>query len=117
MARYSKADESERRTAKVTVQLAPTERQELAADAARQGSPLSEHIRQLCLRRAAAPVVVAGTRRNPEARELMQHLSAIGNNLNQLARQANVNGAVPEEQRLHEVLEAVKTAMGRVLAL
>jgi hypothetical protein len=117
MARYSKSNESERRTAQVTVQLAPTERQKLQAEAEQAGAALSEHIRQLCLGRAAGVTIVAGTRRNPEAKALMNELSAIGNNLNQLARHANTNGRMPEVHELRRTLDVVKSAMARVIAL
>jgi hypothetical protein len=118
VARYSKTDDSERRTAKVTVQLAPTERQRLEKEAQRAGAALSEHVRHLCLRRGGARVgTIARTRRNPEAKGLMDELRAIGINLNQLTRHANTSGAMPEARELRDVIEILKAAMGRVLAL
>ena len=118
MARYKTTDTSERRTAQVTVQLAPTERERLAEDAQRAGAALSEHVRHLCLRRGGAGAgTVARTRRNPEAKGLMDELRAIGINLNQLARHANTSGAMPEAHELRDAIEILKATMGRVLAL
>jgi hypothetical protein len=117
MARYELAYSGERRTAHLGVQLTPSERQGLAEAAEGAGARLSDYVRSLCLQRSAAAGLVAGTRRNPEAKALMFELTAIGNNLNQLARHANTSGRMPEAAALHEVLELVKAAMGRVLAL
>jgi len=117
MARYEQSYSGERRTAKVGVKLTPTERAELEAAAGKAGARLSEYVRELCLRRSAAAGIVAGTRRNPEAKALMGELAAIGNNLNQLARHANVNGAMPEAGELRETITVLKSAMARVLAL
>jgi hypothetical protein len=58
-----------------------------------------------------------GARRNPEAKRLMYELSAIGNNLNQLARVANTVHAAPQEHELKAMIEILKAAMARVLAL
>jgi hypothetical protein len=117
MARYEQSYAGERRSAFVGVQFTPTERAELVDGAAAAGARLSEYVRELCLRRSAAPVIVAGVRRNPEAKALINELIAIGNNLNQLARHANINGAMPEAEELYAVITTVKAAMARVLAL
>ena len=67
MARYERSYVGERRTAPLRLQLTPSERAELEAAAARQGAPtLSTYARELLFRRPGG--VVAGTRRNPEAK-------------------------------------------------
>ena len=117
MARYRATDASERRTAKVTVQLAPTERERLRAAAAREGKALSDYVRQLCLRRGGRPPVVAGTQRNPAAKELADELRAIGININQLARIANQTGEIRREAELDFAMERLVTTMDRVIRL
>jgi hypothetical protein len=117
MARYRATDASERRTAKLTVQLAPTERHELDAAAARAGKALSDYVRQLCLRRGGRSQKVAGTQRNPEAKALADELRAIGNNINQLARVANQTGELRCEVELTRVIDRLVTTMDRVISL
>src|SRR5208282_3391455 len=98
MARYERTYAGEHRTRSVGVKLTPTERAELETAATAEGVPLSAYVRDLCLRRQ--PTVVAATRRNPEAKALLFELSAIGNNLNQLARRANIHDELPERSEL-----------------
>jgi len=117
MARYRATDATERRTAKVTVQLAPTERQRLEAAAAREGKALSDYVRQLCLRRGGRPAVVAGVRRNPDAKELADELCRIGNNINQLARIANQTGEIRREAELTFLIDRLADTIDRVIRL
>jgi hypothetical protein len=117
MARYRDTDATERRTAKVTVQLAPSERQRLEANAAREGKALSDYVRQLCLRRGGKAPVVAGARRNPQAKLLADELRSIGNNLNQLTRLANQTGELRRQAELTVVIDHLVTAMDRVIRL
>ena len=117
MARYARSYDGEKRTAKVTVQLTPSERATLENAAQRAGTNLSQHARELCLRRSAAAQIVAGTRRDPQALALMNELTAIGNNLNQLSRVANTNRAAPHLHELKATTELLKAALARVLAL
>jgi uncharacterized protein (DUF1778 family) len=115
VARYERSYEGERRTAPLRLQLTPSERDELDTAAARQGATLSAFTRELLFRRSAT--VVAGTRRNPEAAALMRELSAIGNNLNQIARQLNTTGALRHDEALDAALDLHKQAISRVLDL
>ena len=117
MARHRKTYTGERRTVHLGVQLTPSERAELEAAAAEAGTGLSQYVRELCLRRAADAAAVGGARRNPQAKRLMFELSAIGNNLNQLARVANTSRHAPQEGELKATIEVLKAAMARVLAL
>lgn len=116
MARYERTFSGERRTDGLRVQLTPSERAELEADAAGQGAPnLSTYARELLFRRSAA--VVAATRRNPEAKALLGELNAIGNNINQLARQANTNGDTPALSELRAIRGVLEAAVRFALAL
>jgi hypothetical protein len=115
MARYAKSDASERRTASLCLQLTPSERAKLENGAAEAGTPLSEYVRELCFRRSGDAPVVAGTKRNPEARALAYELNAIGNNLNQLAMVANSTKAAPQLYELQITTGFIKTALARVL--
>jgi hypothetical protein len=117
MARYRKSDVGERRTASLRLQLTPSERAELEQGAAAAGTHLSQYVRELCLRRAATAPVVAGTKRNREARGLIYQLTVIGNNLNQLARVANTVKAAPQLFELRLTTGLLKTAVAHVLEL
>jgi hypothetical protein len=117
MARYRADDAAERRTASLRSWVTPEERQRLEAEAKAAGNGLSEHVRQLCLRRGGETPVVAGTRRNPDAKRLADELRAIGNNLNQLAHVANTVGDVRHEGILHATIDQLKVTMSRVIAL
>ena len=117
MARLRNTFAGERRTIHLGVQLTPTERKELQSAAKASGASLSAYVRELCLRRTAAPPTVSGTRRNPEAKRVLNELSAIGNNLNQLARVSNTVHAAPQLDELRAVTEVLKDCLARVLAL
>jgi len=117
MARYEQAYEGERRTVHLGVQLTPSERRDLEAAAQKAGARLSQFVRELCLRRSTSGNIVAGTRRNPDAKAVINELTAIGNNLNQLTRHANTSGNMPEARELRDVLDRVKAAIEHVLAL
>jgi uncharacterized protein (DUF1778 family) len=132
MARYERSYKGERRTDDLHLKLTRSEREELEAAAKGQGAPnLSTFARELLFRRAAA--VVAETRRNPEAKAIMQalnlaafQLNAIGNNLNQISRALNATGELREHHQI-ELREALRlfeqgeaqhiAAIERVLAL
>ena len=117
MPRYKKDYAGERRTTSVNFQLTPSEREQIEKAATEAGARLSEYVRELCLRRLTAAPVVAGTSRNPTAHALMRELTAIGNNLNQLTRIANIQQDLPHIEDLKTTTRTVKDAMARVLAL
>lgn len=115
MPRYERSYAGERRTVSVRVKLTPTEKETLEAAAAPRGGNVSDYVREICLvRRGGAPPEV---RRNPEARRLMEELRAIGNNLNQIARHANVVGEIASPAELSATLRELQAAMARVIAL
>jgi uncharacterized protein (DUF1778 family) len=115
MARYEGTYSGPHRTRSIGVKLTPDERAALEAAAEEQGAPLSTYVRELCLRRA--PIIVARTKRNPQASALLYELNAIGNNLNQLARRANIHGEVREPDELDVAITALKAAIAKVLEL
>jgi Mobilization protein NikA len=116
MARYERTYSGERRTAPLRVQLTPSERAELEEAAAGQGAPnLSTFARELLFQRSAA--VVAGTRRNPQAKALLAEINAIGNNVNQLARQANTTGELPALDELRAIRGVLEAAVRCALDL
>jgi hypothetical protein len=117
MGRYAKSEVGERRTAALRLQLTPSERAELETAAAEAGTHLSQYVRELCLRRSRGGPVAARTKRNPEARSLLRQLTAIGNNLNQLARLANTSRALPHLHELRLTTGFLKAALERVIAL
>jgi hypothetical protein len=118
MARYAQAYSGERRTDALHVQLTPAERAQIEAAAHAAGSPsLSHFARDYLLRRTMRARQVSGVRRNPDATGLMYELSAIGNNLNQLTRVANSTGVVATVAELRGVIDLLKAAMARVIAL
>jgi hypothetical protein len=117
MARHQKTYTGERRTVHLGVQLTPTERAELDAAAAAAGTGLGQYVRELCLRRSPTPAMEAGARRNPEAKRLMNELSWIGNNLNQIARVANTSRTALQLDELKRTIEVLKATMAHVLSL
>jgi hypothetical protein len=119
MARYEQTYSGERRTCALHVQLTPGERTQLESASQRAGAAsLSAHVRSLCLRWAAESEVTAPTtRRNPEALRLAFELNAIGNNLNQLARIANMTKAIAALRELRSAIRCLKAAIARVVAL
>ena len=118
MSRYEQSYSGDRRTAALHVQLTPVERAQLEAAAAEVGAAtLSAFVRVLLFRRLAEAELTAGTRRHPDAPGLMYQLSAIGNNLNQLARIANTTRRAPQEAELKATIGVLKAAMARVLSL
>ena len=117
MARHKKAYAGERRTEFVGLKLTPSERAALEEGAAETGASLSQHARELCLRRSGGAARVAGTRRNATAAALMNELAAIGNNLNQLSRHCNTARAAPQQDELKHTTAMLKAALARVVAL
>jgi hypothetical protein len=117
MARYKKAYAGERFTVKRTLQLTPMQAAELDAAALRQGATWSDFARELMFRRLGTPGIVAGARRNPDKNALIAELrgvafehSAIGNNLNQIARHLNMTGEIGDWADLREAVALFRKA-------
>jgi hypothetical protein len=85
--------------------------------AEKAGACLSQYVRELCLRRSATASTEGGARRNPEAKRILYELSAVGNNLNQLARVANTFRAAPQHEELKAAIEVLKATIAHVLSL
>jgi hypothetical protein len=117
MARYRATDTAERRTAPLRSWVTPDEHRRIREAAVRAGTPLSDYVRELCLRRGGRSPVVAGVRRNPEAKALADELRAIGNNINQLARVANRTGELRREGELSMVIDRLVATIDRVIRL
>ncbi len=113
MARHKKAYAGEKLTAKVTFKLMPSERAALETGAAESGANLSQHTREVCLRGFGGAARVAGTRRNPASREIVNELSAIGNNVNQLTKHCNTAETAPQLQELRETMGILKAALSQ----
>ena len=115
--RRRRRDPAKLRTKGMRIALTPVERGELEVAAASQGATLSVYARELLFRRSAA--VVAATRRNPEARDLIHALNDCGNLLNQIARHLNTASTMRDTDPalLHFALDQHKRAIARVLDL
>lgn len=106
MARPRKAEEARRRhVAKVRLSDAELAQLQHAADAA--GVPLSTFLRLSGLG------ISVRAKPSRTTNEVIRQLAAVGNNLNQLAREANI-GRFPGEGRLRHALGEVQEAIKRV---
>jgi hypothetical protein len=114
MARYQGGYRGERRTAHFGLQLTPSERAFLEKQAKRRGMGVAEYVREKCFKR---PDKEPEVKRDPVSKELIHEFRALGNNLNQLARIANINGEIRREGDLDQTLKAVRAAIAKVLAL
>src|ERR1700722_12533564 len=99
MARLEHTYDGERMTAFVGFYVTPTAFAELKAAAAQQGASMSDFARESLLRRLGTPPTVAGARPDPEIIAIGRAIdraayanSALGNNLNQIARIGNTTG-------------------------
>lgn len=98
----------ERRTAKKLVSFTPEELQAVAARAAECGRTPGRFIREVSVG------VVPKARRNGAEQEVIRQLARIGNNLNQLAREANASSRFPDEARIDAVLAEIHAIIGRL---
>ena len=112
MARRSKEDASERRTAGLRLQLTPSERATLEQRAQTTGLTLSEFARVVLLSDLKAP---APSARDPQAiRALAVEITRVGVNVNQMAKIANETRALPHERHLREVAAEIKATLEKV---
>ena len=107
MGRRKQTDEGERRSVSLSLWLTPSERAELDERAAEAGIRLSDFAR-------AALLGYRVTANGETLRRALFELSAIGNNLNQLARRAHITDEV-ETEALDEALGTLKTLSRRWL--
>lgn len=73
--------------------------------------PLARYIREAALN--TLPTIVQGTS-GPAEREVVRHLLRMGNNLNQLAREANARDLFPEARKLDAVREAINALVAQM---
>lgn len=114
MARLKSGFSGERRTAFCGFQVTPTERAELEGRAAAAGLCLSDYLRRASLG-AAAVDAKAIARRDPQKLALVNELSRLGNNLNQLAHRTNATGQVRIEEAALALLDEIKAVLRGVL--
>jgi hypothetical protein len=107
-----------RRTAMVTIRFTPLER-DRAEDLARSaGASISDYGRAQMLQ-VELPLRPSRPARMPSRpipavnQDAYQAFARAGNNLNQLARSIN-QGSTPELRKMHETLEELRGAVGRV---
>jgi hypothetical protein len=123
MARLRRGYKGERRTEFIGFQVTPTERQNLDRLAEQGGMPKSELIRfYLPLGPDSKPRQdIVGNdnkewrRAEPWKVEAVAAINRIGNNINQLAYNANQTGQVAELAELREVMTEVKAALSRLV--
>lgn len=72
------------------------------------GRPVARYVRESALGS------IPKARRHATEQELIRHLARIGNNLNQLAREANTAGRFAVEARIEVVLEEIHAVIGRI---
>ena len=111
MARRTKDDTAERRTAAIKVQLTPSERAELDKRAAMTGRHLSDFVRIVLLSDLKAP---APTARDPAAiRALVVAINRVGSNHDQLLKLANQARSLPFERHRKAASEALADAFAK----
>jgi Bacterial mobilisation protein (MobC) len=115
MARLRATYAGERRTSHFGFQLTPSERVDLERRAEDRGMVLAEFVRACCLLNHGAGEAPGSRPRLPEATALLGELGRVGNNLNQLARHANMSGSLPEETLLRDAITELKATLGRIV--
>ena len=76
---------------------------------------LAEFVRASCLLNHGADESSATHPRPREATALLGELGRVGNNLNQLARHANMSGSLPEASALRDAIAELKTTLSRIV--
>lgn len=109
MPRRRKGDEGEHLTAQITVQLTPSERDELRK---RAGNNVSRYVRQRLIGRARKQDAVEPK----DLRAIEVQLRRVGTNLNQLAARANEDRLKGERFRTDDKLEACLVEVKQALA-
>ena len=115
MARRTKEDAGERRTAIAAIHLTPSEYAELKIRADKLGMSRSAFARLIILSDEKAP---APSARDPATiRALAVEISRVGNNVNQLAHVANERRVLPLEKQLRDISSRIIAALDKVMAL
>jgi hypothetical protein len=115
MARLRRGYTGERRTARFTLQLTPSERRILEELARQRGMVKAELVRSYLPIGRPIANDADWQRADPERVALVGELSRVGNNLNQLTKLAHQSGLLPEENVLREVGAELKAAFKKVM--
>jgi hypothetical protein len=117
MARRTKEDAGERRTAFAAIHLTPSEYAELKARADALGESVSEFARATVLSDVKKPAPNARDPRSIKA--LAAEISRVGNNHNQITKHANERKALPPEldAALLAVSQRIIAALEKVMEL
>lgn len=91
------------RTKEVTFRVTPLEKEHLKTEAVKAGLPIEPFLRRLVLGVDLKP------RPPAELTEVLRQLSAIGNNINQIARIANSSGEISQAD-----IEYIKTMQSMI---
>jgi len=98
-----------RRTLRVIIRYHAAEHSAVRERARICGVPLARYVRDVSL--GAMP----RERRQRATDEAIRHLARIGNNLNQLAREANSRDRFPEEARIDTALDELRRAIEQLV--
>ena len=114
MGRHARSYAGEQYTEGLRLKLTPSQKHELEAAATQQDITLSDLCRELLFERLAR--LVTGSRRNPDAAAVLRTLAPIGNNMNQLAYQANRSeGRDWDSRLLASAIEKFERVCDRIL--
>ncbi|MGH2868170.1 MAG: plasmid mobilization protein [Solirubrobacteraceae bacterium] len=105
------------RHASVKVRLSEDERAQLRARAAELGVSVPRLMVESALARWDGQTATERRRELAELFEIRRLLATVANNVNQLARGANISGQVPEHDRLQRTLRDVDEAVGELRAV
>lgn len=111
---HGKTDQKDARTAWLGIRLSQAEHQAIMARARAAGMGMSEYVRARCTSDRKGPAVIVDS---GALREANRELRYIGNNLNQLTKEAHLNGTIGLEQVLKATLNEVASAAEDVCSL
>ena len=109
MARLKNSSAGERRTAHFSFQLTPTERRILAHCAYVAGLCIADYVRAVLFRKRLPPLAM------PDTRALLAAFSQIGNDIQQIARAADLNGLDAVEREALAVLNAMRLFIAKLM--
>ena len=115
MGRRKKDDGAELYSAFIGIQLKPSQRRALEAEAAKSELKLSDYGRAVLVRESTT--AIRPGRDKAVLRGLAVEVSRIGNNLNQMALRANVAGQIRSEDDLRAALSQLADVFARIIAL
>ena len=121
MPRHKREFAGEKRSAYVGIFMTPTAKAALEMAAMGQRQSVSSFAAGLLETRTAEAMAAAAevSQRHPDIRPLIEELSRLGNNLNQIAHQLNASGQLTpdREELLLDLGVLLKAALARIIAL